>query len=205
LTSVNETILDPVQLMEGSCSAPSPLREQRPIRSAVWARVRMACMRALHGRARFGRGVELRRRFCLRQSPGAEVAIGDRCILDNDMTIECRGTLRIGNRTIFGHHCTIAANELVEIGEDCLIAEMVCIRDHNHCFDRVDVPFRTQGMVCAPVRIGNNVWLGAKVTIAKGVTIGDNVVIGANAVVTKDIPSNAVAVGVPARVVRMLG
>ena len=108
------------------------------------------------------------------------------------MTIECSGILRIGSRTIFGHHCTIASRELVEIGADCLIAEMVSIRDHNHAFNRCDVPFRKQGMVCAPVLIGNNVWLGAKVTIAKGVTIGDNVVIGANAVVTRDIPGNSI-------------
>jgi acetyltransferase-like isoleucine patch superfamily enzyme len=50
--------------------------------------------------------------------------------------------------------------------------------------------------------VGSNVWLGSKVTILKGVTIGDNAVIGAGAVVSRDILENAVAVGVPAHVVR---
>jgi serine acetyltransferase len=49
--------------------------------------------------------------------------------------------------------------------------------------------------------VGNNVFLGINVTVMPGVTIGDNVVIGAGAVVTRDIPSNSVAVGVPAKVV----
>ena len=52
------------------------------------------------------------------------------------------------------------------------------------------------------IRIGNDVWVGANVTILPGVTIGDNVVIGAGAVVTKDIPDNSLALGVPARVVK---
>jgi acetyltransferase-like isoleucine patch superfamily enzyme len=50
--------------------------------------------------------------------------------------------------------------------------------------------------------VGNNVWVGAKATILQGVRIGDNAVIGANAVVTRDVPANTVAVGIPARVIR---
>ena len=145
----------------------------------------------------------MRARFCLRQAAGARVEIGEGCVLDNDLTIECRGTLEIGRGTIFGHHCTVAALDSVVIGEDCLIAEMVSIRDHNHRFERLDVPYRDQGMEIAPVRIGRNVWLAAKVTVAAGVPIGDNTVVGANAVVTKDLPANAVAAGVPARVLRL--
>ena len=55
------------------------------------------------------------------------------------------------------------------------------------------------------MHIGNNVWIGANATILPGVTIGDNSVIGAGAVVSKDIPANVLALGVPARVVRELG
>ena len=54
----------------------------------------------------------------------------------------------------------------------------------------------------APIRIGRNCWLGANVSVVPGVTIGDNVVIGAGSVVTKDIPSNVVAVGNPCRILR---
>ena len=58
--------------------------------------------------------------------------------------------------------------------------------------------------VFGPIDVGNNVFIGARAVILPGVTIGDNVVIGAGAVVTNDIPSNSVAVGVPARVVKSL-
>ncbi|MGB4256363.1 MAG: DapH/DapD/GlmU-related protein [Phycisphaerae bacterium] len=56
----------------------------------------------------------------------------------------------------------------------------------------------------APIRVGNNVFIGYGAIILAGVTIGDNVVIGAGAVVTKDIPSNSVAAGVPPRVIKSL-
>ncbi len=62
---------------------------------------------------------------------------------------------------------------------------------------------RLQGEDVAPVRIGNSVWLGAKVTVLKGVSIGDGAIVGANAVVSSDLPPGAVAVGVPARVMRI--
>lgn len=58
--------------------------------------------------------------------------------------------------------------------------------------------------VTSPVNIGNDVWIGANVVILPGVTIGNNVVIGAGAVVTKDIPDNSLAVGVPARVIKSI-
>jgi acetyltransferase-like isoleucine patch superfamily enzyme len=160
--------------------------------------------RLRHPRTRVGRGTDVRRRFCLRQEAGAAVSFGNGCVLDNDLTVEVGGVLRVGDRVIFGHHCTVAAVERIEIGDDCMFAELVSIRDHDHAFGRADVPYREQGHVSAPVRIGRNVWLGAKVTVVKGVTIGDNAVVGANAVVTRDVPPNSVAAGVPARVIRRL-
>ena len=62
---------------------------------------------------------------------------------------------------------------------------------------------RTHGACYAkPVKIGNNVWVGASVHINQGVTIGDNTIIGSGSVITKDIPANVVAAGVPCRVIR---
>jgi acetyltransferase-like isoleucine patch superfamily enzyme len=185
----------------------TPVAAQRkPLLPWLWngvrKRMRLLWVRARFPRAHFGARVDVRRGLCVRQRPGAIVEIDDCCVLDNDMTIECGGTLRVGARTIFGHHCTVAVADRIDIGEDCLIAEMVSIRDHNHCFDRLDIPVRLQGMTSSPIRIGRNVWIGGKATITKGVKIGDNAVIGANAVVTHDIPANAIAVGVPARVIK---
>jgi acetyltransferase-like isoleucine patch superfamily enzyme len=140
--------------------------------------------------------------FRLDSKAGATVSFGERCILDRALTVEVWGTLQVGDGTIFGHHCTVGAKESVVIGADCLIADMVSIRDNDHVFDDPTRPYAQQGHVTAPVVIGRNVWLGSKVVVARGVTIGDGAVIGAGAVVTRDIPARAVAVGVPAKVVR---
>ena len=56
----------------------------------------------------------------------------------------------------------------------------------------------------APVKIGDNVWIGYRAMVLKGVTIGDNAVIAAGAIVTKDVPSNSVAAGVPARIIKTI-
>ncbi len=149
-----------------------------------------------HGWARFGPGA----RFTVR--PPGLVEIGTRCEFDRGLTIECEGRLSIGADTFFGHHCTLAAKQCVRIGRDCLVAEMVSIRDYDHRFADLTVPVRLQGLITAPVVIGNNVWLGSKVSVLRGVRIGDNAIIGAGAVVTHDIPANAIAAGVPARVLR---
>jgi acetyltransferase-like isoleucine patch superfamily enzyme len=106
---------------------------------------------------------------------------------------------------VFGHHCTIASDESIGIGHDCLIAEMVSIRDHDHAFSSTEVSIIEQGRATAPIRIGDNVWIGGKATVTKGVTIGSNTVVGAHAVVTTDLPPDCVAVGIPARVLRYRG
>jgi acetyltransferase-like isoleucine patch superfamily enzyme len=79
---------------------------------------------------------------------------------------------------------------------------MVSIRDHDHAFGRLGSRVNEQGYTQGAVRIGDNVWLGSKVTVTRGVTIGSNTVVGANAVVTSDLPANCIAAGIPARVLR---
>ena len=173
------------------------------ITDGITRRLRLTAVRLRFRRARFGAGCDIRPGLDLRMARGATVEFAGACVLDKQMTIEVQGCLSVGARTIFGHHCTVAALDSIRIGPDCLIAELVSIRDHDHCFADLDIPVRDQGAVFGAVTIGRNVWIGAKVTIVKGVSIGDNAVIGANAVVTRDIPANAVAVGIPARVIRM--
>lgn len=91
--------------------------------------------------------------------------------------------------------------ELLEIGKNVFLHRGTIILTHDWaswCFVNSHQEFIPSH---GKVKIGNNVWLGENVTILKGVTIGDNVIIGIGSIVTKDIPSNSVAVGVPAKVV----
>ena len=88
------------------------------------------------------------------------------------------------------------------IGDDCFIGPNVSIYTACHSTDPVERNTRNEW--AEPVTIGNNVWIGGSVTILPGVTIGDNVTIGAGSVVTKDIPSNVVAVGNPCYVIKEL-
>ena len=97
--------------------------------------------------------------------------------------------------------CTILDGGGVYIGRNTLIAPSVNIFTAGHPLDADE---RDSWEYCKPVRIGERCWIGGGVTICPGVTIGDRVVIGAGATVTADIPSDSLAVGTPARVIRKL-
>jgi acetyltransferase-like isoleucine patch superfamily enzyme len=117
--------------------------------------------------------------------------------------IRCHeGTLRIGDRTIFGRRDSVNCYLDVEIGAAALIADDVYISDFDHQHDRLDRPIKDQGIDKARVRIGDDVWLGVRSVVTRGVVIGPGTVVGANSVVTRDLPAGTVAVGTPARVVR---
>ena len=112
----------------------------------------------------------------------------------------------IGDNVSIGYDCHITAINKIRIGNNCLLGRLITITDNSHgdnskvclALPPIKRPLHTKGHVV----IGDNVWIGDKVTILPGVTIGDNVVIGANSVVSRSIPSNSVAVGVPAVVKR---
>lgn len=113
------------------------------------------------------------------------------------------GVVEIGAKSVLGQECTISAYQHVSIGRECIIADRVMMIDFDHGMVEVERPIRLQGIYKRDVRVGHNVWIGYGACILRGVTVGDNSVIGTNAVVTKDLPDNAVAAGVPARVIRM--
>jgi maltose O-acetyltransferase len=90
----------------------------------------------------------------------------------------------------------------IVIGEDCQIGPNVQLLTPTHLSSRSPRRDRLEG--AKPITLGDNVWLGGSVIVCPGMSIGDNSVIGAGAVVTRDIPSNVVAVGNPPRVVKHL-
>jgi acetyltransferase-like isoleucine patch superfamily enzyme len=90
----------------------------------------------------------------------------------------------------------------VHIGNGVRIAPYTCINTADHDFSNRAIPIAAQGFLVSQVNIEDDVWIGAGVKINKGVRIGAHSVIGAGSVVTRDIPGDTVAVGVPCRVLR---
>lgn len=108
--------------------------------------------------------------------------------------------IRVGRRFFANFHFTVLDEAYVTIGDDCFIGPNVSIYTACHSTDPVERNTRQEW--ANPVNIGDNVWIGGSVTILPGVTIGDNVTIGAGSVVTRDVPSNSIAVGNPCRVIK---
>ena len=113
------------------------------------------------------------------------------------------GTVTIGANTVFGQGNTINAYLDIAIGSECVISDSVYMCDFDHRTHSTEVAIRRQGIVKSPVVIGDDVWIGTKVSILRGTQIGSGSVIGANSVVKGEIPRWGVAVGVPARVIRL--
>lgn len=106
------------------------------------------------------------------------------------------------NLRLFNHksiRIDVSSPGLISIGNDVHITAGVSILTHDGRFWFLKQVYRNIISSRAAVRIGNNVYIGQNAIILRGVTIGDNVIIGAGAIVTKDIPSDSIAVGVPAR------
>lgn len=127
--------------------------------------------------------------------------------------IETFGKKKSNYKLIFGNgvqindYCHISAVYNVSVGHNTLIASKVYISDHNHGnfqgqFD-FSVPPINWSLEYRPVSIGENCWIGENAIILPGVEIGNNVIIGANTVVTKSIKSFSIAVGNPARVIKV--
>ncbi|MBE9207944.1 sugar O-acetyltransferase [Nostoc sp. LEGE 06077] len=107
-----------------------------------------------------------------------------------------------GNKLFMNFGCVILDCNLVEIGDNVLCAPYVQIYAAYH---PVEPEIRLTGReLAAPIKIGNNVWIGGNAIICPGVTIGDNTTIGAGSVVVKNIPANVVAAGNPCRIIRYL-
>lgn len=133
------------------------------------------------------------------------LSIGNHCVLkggsywfeDNNCMI------KIGdNTTIENAHLAATENEKsIEIGIDCMLAYDIEIRTgDSHSI--IDLNTNNRINHAQNVKISDHVWVGADVKILKGVSIGKNSIIGTGSIVTKSIPNNCIAVGIPAKVIR---
>ncbi|MCQ2443484.1 MAG: sugar O-acetyltransferase [Oscillospiraceae bacterium] len=108
--------------------------------------------------------------------------------------------LFLGNRVYANANLTLVDDGNIYVGDAVMFGPNVTIATAGH---PIHPAYRAKGLQFnADIHIGTNAWIGASVTICPGVTIGENSVIGAGSVVTRDIPANVVAMGVPCRVVR---
>jgi acetyltransferase-like isoleucine patch superfamily enzyme len=160
------------------------------------ARLRSRGLLTTSGRPQLGRGV----RFDL--GPGAQLALGDRSRVGDGCRFHlgAGATVSIGAGARLGERCVIAAHERIEIGADARLDDEVVLIDFDHDVRDVERPVREQGILTAPVIVGERASVGAAAGVLRGVTIGAGARIGVRAVATHDVPAGARAEGVPARV-----
>ena len=176
---------------------------------------------------RTGNGLIIGRNVVIRHPSNIElgdnVTIDDNCVIDgrgagpegvilednvminrNCMILAKAGHIRFGRRTSIGCNSVVVSMDGVELGEAVLIAGGCYISAGSYGFDDINEFVMDQKAYSAgPIRIGSGAWLGTRVTVLDGVSIGKGAIIGACALVNKNIPENAVAYGVPVKVVRI--
>ena len=137
-----------------------------------------------------------------RTSNVGEIKVGPECELCFGVELNpWQGSITIGRDVFLGPHTVVYGQGGVEIGDHSLISMHCCIVSSNHSVAARDEIIRHKPDILRPTKIGRDVWLGAGVKVLGGVTIGDGCIVGAGAVVTKNLPANSIAMGVPARVV----
>ncbi|MEL6164387.1 MAG: acyltransferase [Cyanobacteria bacterium J06628_3] len=145
----------------------------------------------------FGNNVQILRDTRLEiRNINSFIYLGNGVCLDRGVDIRTAGSdcwIEIGDNSYFGPYVCMAGPGNIKIGKNCLIASHSGIYANNH---------RDYGLSREGIEIEDNCWIGSGVRILDGVTIGRGSVIGAGAVVTKNIPRDSIAVGVPAKVIK---
>ena len=137
------------------------------------------------------------------------VVIGERVNIGAHTIIEATGVIsnigvgcQIGDNTGIGAFSFIGAAGGIQIGSNVVMGQYISFHSENHCFDDLDRPIRTQGVVRRGIVIEEDCWIGAKVTFLDGSHVGKGSIIAAGAVVRGNIPPYSIAAGVPAAIIR---
>ena len=112
--------------------------------------------------------------------------------------------LKMGNNSAVGQFTEFGAAGGIEIGNDVIMGSYVSFHSENHNFDDTTKLIREQGVTSKGFIIGNNVWVGAKVTFLDGCKVGNNSVVAAGSVVNATYPDNSIIGGVPAKVIKQI-
>jgi len=110
--------------------------------------------------------------------------------------------LKIGNKSSIGAYSYIGCAGYIDIGNNVMIGPRITCIAENHNFDQTNIPINEQGVNRKGIKICDNVWIGANVTILDGVNIGEGAIIAAGAVVVKNVEPFAIVGGVPAKLIK---
>ncbi len=127
---------------------------------------------------------------------------GENCFIESNVWFDYGYNTEVGENFYCNHDCVFLDCNKITFGDNVFIAPQCGFYAAGHPLDAM--VRRAQLEFAKPITVGSDVWFGGGVKVLPGVTIGDNVVIGAGSVVVHDIPSNSVAVGNPARVIKAL-
>ncbi len=136
---------------------------------------------------------------------GNNVSIGDfsRIITSTSLNNLGQG-ISIGDDVGIGEFAYLGGAAGLEIGRATIVGQYFSCHPENHNFNDVSTDIRHQGVSRKGIKIGENCWIGSKVTILDGVTIGNHCVIAAGSVVTKSMPAYSVIGGVPAKILKTI-
>ncbi len=136
---------------------------------------------------------------------GCFVKLGDNITLYPGISFAGNGKIVVGNNCKIGRNVIIYANKTggVYIGNNTIIAAQTYIIDSNHTYSDFERHIQEQPLDSEPIRIGDDVWIGGNVMVIKGAEIGRGSVIGAKSLVKEKIEDYSVAVGIPAKVIRL--
>lgn len=112
--------------------------------------------------------------------------------------------LKMGNNSAIGDYTHFGAPGGIEIGDDVIMGSYISFHAENHNFSDTTKLIREQGVTSKGIKLGNNIWVGAKVTFLDGCVVGNNSVVAAGAVVNGVYPDNSVIGGVPAKVIKTI-
>ncbi|MBS1817799.1 MAG: acyltransferase [Acidobacteria bacterium] len=142
---------------------------------------------------------------CLLDAKGetnAGIRIGSGVFIGRNTIVSCKnGDIELADGANIGFNCEIFSASRVSIGTGTLLAAYTYVIGGDHDFSDPSKSILEQGRTSRGVQIGSGAWIGAGAKVLDGVSIGDKAVVGAGAVVTHDVAAQAVAVGIPARVV----
>ncbi|GAB6154999.1 hypothetical protein JCM17380_37500 [Desulfosporosinus burensis] len=127
--------------------------------------------------------------------------VGTNPSIEHNFHCDLGYNIRVGDNFYAGYNCSILDIAEVRIGNNCMIGPNVGIYTTGHSIEPKD---RNKSGYAIPIVIGNDVWIGGSCVILAGVTIGDNSIIAAGSIVTKNVPSNSIVAGNPAKILKYI-